>query len=120
MLRSSTTPGHSATLTRWSMRKIEVAGISIDEDGRLLIRPRRAEDIFQYVYRAAAEVQWDEVQACFATPKPREWSYLQWFQHARAAIRSELGRDFELNGRTTWANVPDLLRAEIFATLAAG
>lgn len=102
------------------MRKIEVADISIDEDRRLLIRPRRAEDIFQYVYRAPAEIQWDGDQACFATPKPREWTYLQWFQHARVAIHSELGRDFELNGRTTWANIPDVLRAEIFSALAAG
>jgi hypothetical protein len=102
------------------MRKIEVADISIDEDGRLRIRPRQAEDIFQYVYRAAAEIQWDGDQACFATPKPREWSYLQWFQHARIAIRSELGRDFELDARTTWANIPDVLRAEISSALAAG
>jgi hypothetical protein len=101
------------------MRKIEVANISIDQDGRLLIHPRRAEDIFQYVYRAAAEIQWDGDQACFATPKPREWSYLQWFQHARDAIRSELGRDFELNDRTTWANIPDGLRAEISSATAA-
>jgi hypothetical protein len=100
--------------------KIEVAEISIDEDGRLLIRPRQAEEIFQYVYHAAAEIQWDGDQACFATPKPREWSYLQWFQHARVAIRSELGRDFELNGRTTWANIPDVLRAEISTALTAG
>jgi hypothetical protein len=102
------------------MRKIEVADISIDEDGRLRIRPRQAEEIFQYVYRAAAEIHRDGDQACFATPKPREWSYLQWFQYARVVIRSELGRDFELNGRTTWANIPDVLRAEISSALTVG
>jgi hypothetical protein len=107
-------------LTGRNMRKIEVADISIDNDGRLLVRPRQAEDTFQYVYRAAAEVNWDEGQACFATPRPREWSYLEWFQHARLAIRSELGRDFEIGSRTTWVNIPDALRAEITSALNAG
>lgn len=101
------------------MRTIEVAEMSIDEDGRLLITPRQAEDIFPYVYRAAAEIRWDADQACFATPKPREWTYLQWFQHARVAVRSEFGRDLALDDRTTWTNISDDLRAEIYSALAA-
>ena len=102
------------------MRTLEVAEISIDNNGRLLIRPREAHDSFQYVYRAAAEVRWDPTKGCFACPVPRDWSYLKWFQHARGAVRVELGRDFEVNSRTTWTNVSDVLRDEICSTQAAG
>jgi hypothetical protein len=95
------------------MRTLEVAEISIDESGRLLIRPRDADDSFQYVYRAAAEVSWDPAQACFTCPQPREWSYLQWFEHARGAVRSELGWNLKVTRRTTWTNVADDLREKI-------
>ena len=98
------------------MQTLEVAEISIHEDGRLLIRPTEANDGYQYVYRAAAEVSWDPALASFVCPTPREWSYLRWFQHAREAIRSELGCDLQVTGRTSWRNVGDALRAEISAS----
>jgi hypothetical protein len=97
------------------MRTIEIAEVSIDENDRLLIYPRQLDDSFQYIYRAAAEVQWDRAQACFATPKPQGWSHLRWFQHACDAVRDELGCDLELNDRTTWTNFPDGLRLEIWS-----
>jgi hypothetical protein len=95
------------------MHALEVAEISIHEDGRLLIRPMEANDGYELVYRAAAEVSWDPSLSCFVCPNPRAWSYLQWFQHARDAIRSELGCDLQITGRTSWRNIGDVLRAEI-------
>ena len=97
------------------MRTLEVAEISIDENGRLLIRPRVADDSFQYVYRAAAEVRWDPAQACFTCPPPREWSYVRWFEHARGAVQAELGWHLEVTRRTRWTNVADDLRDEIYS-----
>ena len=97
------------------MQTLEVAEISIHEDGRLFIRPTEANDRYQHVYRAAAEVTWDPSVACFVCPAPREWSYLRWFRQARDAIRSELGCELQVTGRTSWSNVGDVLRAEISA-----
>jgi hypothetical protein len=102
------------------MHALEVAEISVDDDGRLLIRPWEANDAYQYVYRAAAQISWDPAIACFVCPKPREWSYTRWFRHARDAIRSELGCDFEITDRTAWTNVPDVLRDEISSVSIAG
>jgi hypothetical protein len=102
------------------MRTLDVAEVSIDESGRLLIRPREPDDSFQFVYRAAAEVGWDPVQACFTCPKPREWSYVRWFQQARSAVGSELGWTLKVTRRTTWTNIPDVLREEIRAASLAG
>jgi Integron Cassette Protein Hfx_Cass5 len=111
---------NAGTLSRRNMRTVEVAEISIDEAGRLLIRPTHADPLFQYVYRAAAEVSWDSVQSCFTCPKPRERLYVEWFQHARDVVRSELGCNLELNSQTAWTNIPEGLRAEILSGRIAG
>ncbi|MEO7456863.1 MAG: hypothetical protein ABIY52_11425 [Gemmatimonadaceae bacterium] len=95
------------------MRAFEVAEISIDDNGRLLIRPREFDASFPFVLRAAAEVNWDAASASFECPKPREWTYLQWFQRARSVVRSELGHELQVNDRTTWTNIPDALREAI-------
>src|SRR3569623_1942402 len=95
------------------MQTVEVAEISIHEDGRLLIRPRETNDGHQNIYRAAAEVSWDPALSAFVCPTPREWSYLRWFQHARDAVRSELGWDLEITARTSWTNIAGALRDEI-------
>jgi hypothetical protein len=102
------------------MRTLEVAEISIDGRGRLLIRPSEVDDSFEYVYRAAAEVSWDPACVCFTCPKPHGWSYSQWFQHARGAVQSELGCDLKVTGRTIWTNVTDVLREEICSVPTAG
>ena len=102
------------------MGSLEVAEISIDADGRLLIRPREAAESFEYVYRAGAEVTWDQARSSFACPKPREWSYSRWFQLARDAVRGEVGLEFTITSRTAWTNVTDAVREDICSMLAAG
>lgn len=107
-------------VSQTDMGALEVAEISIDEKGRLLIHPSEANDSFQYVYRAGAEVNWDQARSCFACPKPREWSYSRWFQHVRDAVRGELGLELKITARTAWTNVADVLREEICSARIAG
>lgn len=102
------------------MTSLEVAEISIDEVGQLHVRPRRVETCFEYVYRAGAGVDWDPTHKSFRCSKPKEWSQLQWFQHAWQAVRSELGYELKLDDRTAWTNVPSSLREEIVALFVAG
>jgi hypothetical protein len=99
------------------MRILQVAEVRIDEEGRLLIRPSEADELYQDVYRYAGEVRWDPARAAFVCPAPREWSYVDWFQQARNAVRSELGCDFQITRGTSWLNVSEVLRDEI--TLAS-
>jgi hypothetical protein len=102
------------------MESLEVAEISIDADGRLLIRPREAARSFEYVYRAGAEVTWDEARSSFACPTPREWPYSRWFQQARDAVRGELGLEFKITSHTAWTNVTDAVREDICSVPVAG
>jgi hypothetical protein len=94
----------------------EIVEVRIDEGGRLLVRPQVG--TFPHIYRAAMEVRWDSDNRALFSPKPREWSYLRWFQQIVAAAADEYGVRLIITPRTTWSDVPDALRAEIEAERA--
>ena len=85
----------------------------IDEEGRLYVRPSRSS--FEHIYRAAMEVNWDSPKRRLFGPKPREWSYVDWFKQIVAAPADEYGTTLSLTGDTIWSNVPFALQIEIEA-----
>ena len=96
------------------MSTISIEEISIDDAGRLLVRPTiQTGSDFAFIYRAAVGVNWDADSRSLVAPKPTEWSYLDWFQNIVAAVRSEYGDQLALSSRTHWRNVPGDLRDQI-------
>jgi Integron Cassette Protein Hfx_Cass5 len=91
----------------------EIVEVRIDGGGKLLVRPQVG--TFPYIYRAAMEVGWDPDNRTLFGPKPREWSYLRWFQQIVATVEGEYGVRLVITPQTTWTNIPDALRAEIEA-----
>jgi hypothetical protein len=87
-----------------------IAEVGIDEQGRLYLRPCSAS--FPYIYREAVEVHWDPDRRHLYSPRPREWTYPQWFRHIveAAALQS---CDLRLTPATAWTNVPPDVRAEM-------
>jgi hypothetical protein len=51
----------------------KIIEIGIDDQQRLYIKPEK--QTFEYIYRTAAEVGWDNKERFLYSPKPREWSY---------------------------------------------
>ena len=90
-----------------------IAEVGIDQTGSLYVRPSNLS--FPYVYRAGMEVGWDAERGRLFSPKPREWSYLDWYRQILAAVAGEYGDHLMLSASTIWAGVPDALRAEIEA-----
>jgi len=92
------------------METDSIAEVGIDEQERLYIHPSVA--IFPYIYREAVEVHWEPTRRCLYSPKPREWTYLMWFQHiiGAAALQS---CELRLTSSTVWINIPPDLQAEI-------
>lgn len=90
----------------------QIAEVRIDEEGRLCVVP--ASDSFPYIYREAMEVHWDNNGRFLYSPKPREWSYVRWFQQILAAAR-EQSSVLRLTSTTKWSRVPESLRAEMEA-----
>lgn len=92
------------------MHSDDIAEIGINHLDQLFVKPKTA--IFPYVYREAMEVHWDANAMVLYSPKPREWSYLQWFQQIIAAAK-EQGTSLIITTSTQWSNVPKALRQEI-------
>ncbi|XOV72149.1 MAG: hypothetical protein ACFHW5_02925 [Verrucomicrobiota bacterium] len=80
-----------------------IAEVAIDEQGRLLITP--TSNTYPMIYREGTEVHWDSKGRYLYSPKPREWSYLDWFKH----IVDTVG-DLTLSTGTRWKNIPDNFR----------
>ena len=100
--------------------KIPIEEITIDAAGRLLVRPvLKTGTDFAFIYRAAVGVNWDPRSASLVAPKPKEWSYIDWFRNIIAAVRSEYGDQLTLSSETEWSNVPSDLRQQIERSAAA-
>ena len=89
-----------------------ITEISMDEAGRLLIKPART--AFLHIWREAAEVHWDTAHKALYSPKPREWSYADWYRHI-LDIAQDQGCKLLLTDATQWINIPPELHAEIRA-----
>ena len=94
------------------MRTDAIEAIGIDEKGSLWVKPATA--TFPYIYREAMEVSWDAERLRLYSPKPREWSYIDWFRRIRDAAR-EQGVELALQATTSWLNIEATLRQRISA-----
>lgn len=84
-----TLAGHLFSPSEAEMQDETIAEVGVDEEGRPYVRPSAMS--FDYIYRAAMEVHWDAVEGRLFSPKPREWTYTQWFAQIVAAAADEYG-----------------------------
>ncbi len=94
-----------------NMKSDEIKEILIDESGRLRIYPSKEK--FSMIWRSATEVHWDVEGSFLYSPKPREWSYFDWYKRILGSIKSEYGYILLLTKNTTWDNIPIYLKEEI-------
>jgi hypothetical protein len=92
-------------------RQDEIVEVGIDKDERLFIRPKN--ERFTLIYRTATEVHWDEKELFLYSPKPREWSYLDWFRHIIEVADKECNSKLVLTHRTIWTNIENELKKQI-------
>jgi hypothetical protein len=89
----------------------EIIEIAIDEKERLLIKPKNTR--FTLIYRTATEVHWDEKLLSLYSPKPRECTYLNWYQHIINVAEVECNTKLILTARTKWTNISNELKKTI-------
>lgn len=92
------------------MQVDSILKIAIDDAGRLCVTPAAAS--FPQIYREAKEVHWDSEKCYLYTPKPREWSYLDWFRQIVVTAK-EQSYHLTITSATQWVNISDDLKAEI-------
>lgn len=93
------------------MREVRVTAISIDDAGRLLLRPELGPgETFEFIYRAARAVHWDTAAQALCTAAPVTGSYRARFASVLAAAASEYGCRLVLAPEITWDRVPADIR----------
>lgn len=61
---------------------------------------------YQYVYREAAGVYWDQDQIGFKSTPLGEWTISKWFFHIKDVVKNGLNVDLEMIENVTWENIP--------------
>lgn len=90
------------------MENIGITKVCVLKDKRLAIFPDKFSNSFQYVYREAAEVYWDNDLNCFVSPVPREWNYTNWYKHIISTVLSGLNIKLNLKEDTEISgNIPE-------------
>lgn len=92
------------------MEKDEIIKIAIDQEERLLVKPKN--NSFPYMYREAMEVHWDNDGKYLYSPKPKKWSYIEWYAQILKAAK-EQSCILNITEETEWVNIPAELKNEI-------
>ncbi len=93
------------------MKTDGIKEIGINEKEQLYIRPEKEQ--FPLIYRTATEVHWNSKEQYLHSPKPREWTYLDWFKHILNVTELECNCKLMLTKTTKWTNIPETLKAKI-------
>jgi hypothetical protein len=93
------------------MRTDNIIEVGIDRLERLYIKPK--EERFTLIYRTATEVHWDNKDYFLYSPKPKDWSYLDWYKHIIKVIETECDCRLNLIEDTVWKNINEELKTEI-------
>jgi hypothetical protein len=68
---------------------------------------------FEFIYRAAAGVHWDNELCGFRSENRENWSVPAWVAHIRNAVADELGVRLRLDKQVQWFNVSTRDREEV-------
>ena len=69
--------------------------------------------MYQYIYREAVGVYWDDKLHGFKSTELKEWSCSKWFDHIVSIVKSGLGVELQLSNKVSWKNVPEKEQAKI-------
>ncbi len=73
----------------------------------LLLLSSPGEPMYQYVYREAAGVYWDDKQKGFKSTPLKNWTVSEWFIHIKDIVRTSLNVDLQVDENLQWENIPD-------------
>jgi hypothetical protein len=98
-------------LTKQNISKDNIKEIGIDTLERLYINPEKEK--FSLIYRTVTEVHWDEKGSFLYSPKPKEWTYFDWYKQIVGVVESECNCKLLLTDNTQWSNIPAQLKRQI-------
>ncbi|TLP74372.1 hypothetical protein [Maribacter sp. ACAM166] len=93
------------------MDRDRIAYIEIDDLGYLHIGLGLKK--FVLIYRTAMEVHWNPEKQTFYSPKPSDWTYLDWYNHILKVVKEKCFCELYLTYETKWVNVLEDLKSGI-------
>ncbi|MCB1755618.1 MAG: hypothetical protein KDJ38_08850 [Gammaproteobacteria bacterium] len=79
------------------MEKEAIDRIEILDNGELFLGLESGGSLaYQYIYRSAAGVYWDQEKKGFISTPMKEWDVLKWFDQIVSTVKSELGVELSL------------------------
>lgn len=90
------------------MRSQPIESISIDKNGRLLVRPVLHEDSsYSLIYRAGNGLTWDPSENSIVAAQPERWEHTELLAHVVKTVGEELGEDLHAVSSTQWLNMSE-------------
>jgi hypothetical protein len=90
-----------------------ISEVKITKSGELLlVILGDGKPVYQYVYREAAGVYWDNDLHGFKSTPVKQLSYSKWFFHI-VGVAKYVGVDLQLSNKTTWKDIPEKDKNEI-------
>ncbi|WP_223578576.1 hypothetical protein [Kangiella taiwanensis] len=91
------------------MRPEPISKVEINTQGELCVYLESGgKSMYQHIYRQGRQVCWDQRLKAFQAPRPRKWSYSDWFSHI-ISVTNDVGIQLEVTPRTQWLNTPKIL-----------
>ena len=89
------------------MKTETVNTIVLNENNELMLKiTGEGNPSYQYVYREAAGVYWDENEKGFKSTPLRDWTVSKWFFHIKDIVNTALNLNLEMDNNITWENIP--------------
>jgi hypothetical protein len=80
--------------------------IEVLDTGELLLGLESGgKSMYQYVYREARGVYWDQNQRVFKSTPMTDWSCSRWFEHI-IEVAGDCGIQLALGNHVSWLNIP--------------
>lgn len=88
--------------------------IVVNDENKLLLKViGKGNRMYQYIYREAAGVYWDENQKAFKSKPINEWTVSEWFLHIKDIVKSGLNLELTIDENVEWKNIPDEEKTKI-------
>lgn len=89
----------------------KILEIGIDDKERLFVKPQTEQ--FEFIYRDASGISWDDKEKFLYSPKQGELTYFDWFRQIILATKGEYGCELKITNETKWTNIPAELKIQI-------
>ena len=90
------------------MKEEIIKEIVINDQNELLLKViGEGSSMYQYVYREAAGVYWDEIQKAFKSTPMNEWTISEWFLHIKDIVKSGLNVELKVDTNVDWRSIPN-------------